>query len=74
MKTDRTLRRAKKDLNDASHEYSHRVKAGAERAKRDLAGDSMTATQKTASAVKEAGHRMAAGVDKTKRNLRDKAR
>ncbi len=74
MQNDRNLRRAKKDLEDLSDEYSHRVKAGTERAKRELLGNSMTATQKTTSAVKEAGHRVAAGVDKTKRNLRDKAR
>jgi hypothetical protein len=74
VKTNRNLRRAKKDLKDASSEYSHRVQAGAERAKRELAGDAMTTTQKTKSAVKEAGHRMAAGVDKTKRKIRDRAR
>lgn len=72
MKNSKKSSRAARDLKDMSHEVSHRVKAGAERTKRAVAGSAMTTTQKTKSALKEAGHRVAAGADKAKRNARDK--
>jgi hypothetical protein len=58
---------ARNNARDITHELSHRVKAGAERAKRDVFGDVMTAGQKLKSGVKEAGHRVAAEVERAKR-------
>jgi len=79
MKTNRQVARAKKDgrvlasdLKDSISEIKHRVGAAGERAKRDVAGDTMTTREKAGSAVKEAGHRGAAAIDKTKRQLRDR--
>lgn len=73
MKRRNEIKRSAKDLEDAAHEYAHRIKADTERVKRKVAGGEMTTTQKVTSAVKEAGHRTAADVDKTKRAVRDKS-
>ena len=74
MKRNGDIKRSEKDLKDISNEYSHRLKAGTERLKRDVAGGAMTTRQKAVSALKESGHRVAAEVDKTKRIARDKGR
>jgi hypothetical protein len=71
MGDDTKLDKAVKDAHDAIHEADHRVKAGVEHLKRDLAGDEMNPVEKAASSLKEAGHKVAADVDKAKRDVRD---
>ena len=68
----RDAHRVEADFDDAVDETKHRVAAAAERGKRAVAGDAMTASEKLKSRAKEAGHDIAAGTDKTKRKLRDK--
>jgi len=69
---DHIVRKAKDDAVDGLKEADHNVRAAAEKAKRTIAGDSMTASEKAASTLKEAGHKAAAAGDKAKRELRDK--
>jgi hypothetical protein len=66
------LHHAEADVKDATKEVGHRVAAGAEKAKRAIAGGGMTMAEKAGSIIKEAGHKVAAEADKTKRELRDK--
>ncbi|HEY5094509.1 MAG TPA: hypothetical protein VII69_05235 [Candidatus Eremiobacteraceae bacterium] len=71
MNDDTKIDKAVKDAKDAVHEADHRVKAGTEHVKREIAGDTMNPAEKATSALKEAGHNVAADVDKAKRELRD---
>ena len=71
MSDDTKLDKSVKDAKDAVHEADHRVKAGVEHLKRDVAGDTMNPAEKAASHLKEAGHDVAADIDKAKRDLRD---
>jgi hypothetical protein len=71
MGDDTKLDKAVKDAHDAAHEADHRVKAGVEHLKRDLAGDEMNPVEKAGSSLREAGHKVAADVDKAKRDVRD---
>ena len=71
MSDEKKLDKAVKDAHDAAHEADHRVKAGMEHLKRDIAGDTMNPLEKAGSSVKEAGHKVAADVDKAKRDVRD---
>jgi hypothetical protein len=71
MGDDTKLDKAVKDAHDAAHEADHRVKAGIEHLKRDVAGDTMNPVEKAGSSLKEAGHNVAADVDKAKRDVRD---
>lgn len=71
MNDDTKLDKSVKDAKDAIHEADHRLKAGVEHLKRDVAGDTMNPAEKVASNLKEAGHNVAADVDKAKRDLRD---
>jgi hypothetical protein len=71
MSDDTKLDKAINDAKDAAHEAEHRVKAGAEHLKRDIAGDTMNPVDKAVSNVKEAGQNVAADVDKAKREVRD---
>ncbi len=59
------------DTRDALNEARHRTEAEAERAKRDVAGESMTPGEKVGSALNEGKERVLAEVDKTKRETRD---
>ncbi|HEY4441790.1 MAG TPA: hypothetical protein VGN14_15120 [Candidatus Elarobacter sp.] len=70
MKDDR-LETIKGDTRDAVDEAKHRVKAGAEKAKRAVEGDSMPMGDRVASHAKEIGHNVAADVDRAKRDVRD---
>jgi len=72
MKAKAKAKKVAADVRDAAREFSHRVKAGTERAKRDIAGGSLTTGQKVRSGVSEAGHRVAAEVDRAKRKTRDR--
>lgn len=60
------------DTKDALHEAGHRNEAAAEKAKRELAGDSFTTTEKAGSVLREAKENVQAHVDHAKRELRDK--
>jgi hypothetical protein len=71
MSDDKKLDTAIKDAKDATNEAEHRVKAGVEHLKRDIAGDTMNPAEKAVSNVKEAGENVAADVDKAKREVRD---
>ncbi|HVA27247.1 MAG TPA: hypothetical protein VNF68_03655 [Candidatus Baltobacteraceae bacterium] len=60
------------DARDTVSEALHKSTATAERAHRDDAGDTMTSTEKLASAANEAKERIAAATDNAKRTIRDK--
>ena len=72
----RNAKRAIKDTvestKDGVSEAMHRSTAEAERARRELAGDEMTASEKLGSTANEAKNRVQAQVDKTKREFRDR--
>ena len=70
-KSDKTIDTIKDDTADALDEIKHRVKAGGEKVKRGVEGDSMPLGERVASHVKEMGHDMKADYDKTKRDVRD---
>jgi hypothetical protein len=59
------------DVKDALTEAGHRSAAEGERAKRDVAGDEMTAGEKLGSVVNEAKESTLADVDRLKREVRD---
>jgi len=59
------------NVKDRIDEAKHRSEAETERAKRDVAGQDMTASEKIKSVAKEGGHDVAADWDKTKRDVRD---
>lgn len=61
----------KGDTHDALDEAKHRVKAGGEKMKRAVEGDSMPLGDRVASHVKEMGHDVKADYDKSKRDVRD---
>ena len=61
----------KDDVHDALDETKERVKAGAEKAKRTVQGDSMPLGDRIASHVKETGHDVRADFDQAKRDVRD---
>lgn len=61
----------KGDVHDGVDEATERVKAGAEKAKRAVEGDSMPLGDRIASHVKETGHNLKADFDKSKREVRD---
>jgi hypothetical protein len=67
----RTVDTIKGDTHDALDEAKERVKAGGEKAKRAVEGDSMPLGDRVASHVKEMGHDLRADYDKTKRDVRD---
>ena len=71
-RAEKELRKNAADVKDAAKEVEHRIAAGAEKAKRELAGDAMTTTEKAGSVIKETGHKVAAETDKAKREVRDK--
>ena len=60
------------DARDTVSEALHKATATAEHAHRDDAGDTMTSTQKLASAANETKERIAAAADNAKRTIRDK--
>jgi polyhydroxyalkanoate synthesis regulator phasin len=60
------------DIKDAGREAKHRTEAGLEHAKRDIAGDEMTAGEKIKSVVHEDVENTKADVDHAKRAVRDK--
>ena len=67
----RTVDTIKGDTRDALDEVKERVKAGGEKAKRAVEGDSMPLGDRLASHVKEMGHDVKADYDKSKREVRD---
>jgi hypothetical protein len=73
-RNDRTRDRVdtlKGDTHDALDEAKERIKAGGEKVKRAVEGDSMPVGDRVASHVKEMGHDVKAEYDKTKRETRD---
>jgi hypothetical protein len=66
-----TVETIKADTRDLADEAKERVKAGAEKAKRAVEGDSMPLGDRVASHVKEMGHNLEADVDRSKREVRD---
>jgi hypothetical protein len=66
------LKKAVDNTKDAAHELEHRVKAGLEHAKRDVAGDVMTTGEKVKSFVNEDVEKTKADIDEAKRKLREK--
>ena len=67
------VKKAVDDAKDAMHEVKHRSEAEIEKAKREIAGDDMTAGEKVKSVVHEDVERTKAEIDKAKREVRDKA-
>jgi len=60
------------DAKDTAREVQHRSTADAEKMRREVAGDEMTAGEKLESTANEAKNRTQAEIDKAKRNLREK--
>ncbi len=74
-KIDDVAEKAKKgalDARDTVSEALHKSSAAAERARRELEGESMPLGDKVTSVANEAKERTAAEIDKAKRNIRDK--
>ena len=65
------VKRGVEDVRDRASEAMHHSAADAERERREMAGDTMTPSEKAASAMDEAKERLEEGVDKTKRSVRD---
>jgi hypothetical protein len=63
----------KGDTHDVLDEAKERMKAGAEKVKRAVAGDDMTLGERVGSHVKEMGHDLRADADRAKRDVRDSA-
>jgi hypothetical protein len=61
----------KGDTRDVIDEAKERVKAGGEKVKRAVEGDSMPLGERIGSHVKEMGHNVRADVDSAKRDVRD---
>ncbi len=59
------------DVADTVKEGVHRTAAEGERAKRDVAGDTMTPGERAGSVINEAGDELKAGVERARRNVRD---
>ncbi len=70
-KTADSAKRAVDDAKDLIHEGGHRSAAEMEKARRDMAGDDLTAGEKARSVVDEAKQRVQAEVDAVKRKVRD---
>jgi len=68
--TSKPVENLKADASDVIDETKNRAQATGERAKRTVAGDSMTPGEKIGSHLKEAGHELKAGLDKASRELR----
>ena len=60
----------KADTDDLIDEAKNRAQATGERAKRTVAGGSMSPVEQIGSHLKEAGHELKAGIDKDSRKLR----
>ncbi len=60
------------NVKDAVHEGMHRSTADAEKAKRDVAGDEMTAGEKMGSLLNQGKNEVQADIDRAKRDLRNK--
>lgn len=61
----------KEDVRDTVDEMKERVKAGAEKVKRTVAGEQMPLGDRIVSNIKEKAHEARADFDKTKREARD---
>mgnify|MGYP001437010101 CR=1 FL=1 len=72
MSVRRKIHKAVDNTADTLDEAKHRVKAGAERGKREAARKRMTPGQKLASKTKETGHTVAADFDRAKRKVRNR--
>jgi len=60
------------DVKDTVKEAAHRSTAEAEKSRRAVDGENMTAGEKAGSAINEAKNRIEAGIDAAKRKIRDK--
>jgi len=65
------IEKTAKNIKDAITEAGHRSAAEGERAKRDLAGDEMTSSEKLGSMVNETKEDVLAEVDRAKRKIRE---
>jgi hypothetical protein len=65
------IKKAVKDVKDATTETVHRSNAELEREKRESIGGAMTPGEKAGSMAREAGEEAKAEYDRTKRNVRD---
>lgn len=65
------LKKTIDNVSDAVNEAKHRGNAEVERAKRAAEGDTMTATEKAGSFLKEGKEKVLEGVDRAKRDVRE---
>lgn len=65
------LKKGAKNVKDAVTEAGHRSAAEGERAKREVAGDALTPSEKAGSVANEAKEDVLAGVDHLKRKARE---
>jgi hypothetical protein len=59
------------NVKDAASEAGHRTEAAGEQAKRDIAGDAMTPTEKMGSALNQAKNSVQADLDSAKQDARN---
>lgn len=59
------------NVKDAASETGHRSDAEGEQAKRDVAGDTMTTSEKAGSMLNQAKNNVQAKADSTKRDIRN---
>jgi hypothetical protein len=59
------------NVKDGVSEAGHKAEAQGEQAKRDIAGDSMTPTEKAGSMLNQAKNDVQAGVDSAKQDARN---
>jgi hypothetical protein len=64
------VKKGAENVKDAVSEIGHRSEAEGEQAKRDVAGDSMTATEKLGSVVHQGTETVKADLDAGKRDVR----
>jgi hypothetical protein len=65
------ISKAAEDTKDLLSEGGHRAVAGAEQAKRDIAGDELTPAESAGSRLNQAKNEIQAGTDRAKREIRD---
>jgi len=65
------LNKAAHNVGDALHEAGHKTSADAERADREVAGDTMTPGEKLGSVATEGKERLLGDVDHAKRDVRN---
>lgn len=71
MNIKHSVKKVAENIHDRIDETAHRTVAEGENARRKVAGDKMTRSEKVKSMVNQAKHEIKANVDKAKRTIRE---